>query len=148
MGDRQRNAALQILRFTGPAEINYWRLEKDPELKTNYIKTVHDDLQKGYLIPVGEFNPECRSSRHWYLPHHPVVNPNKPGIARRVLNGASKFYGKSLISCLLTGPDLLQDQLNSSFASGSISMQSSQILKECSFRSVCLLQIKLVCVFL
>ena len=88
------------------------RLEKDPELKSNYIKTVHDDLQKGYVIPVGEFNPECRSSRDWYLPHHPVVNPNKPGKVRRVLNGASKFHGKSLNSCLLTGPDLLQDLLN------------------------------------
>ena len=32
------------------------RLEKDPELKSNYMKTVHDDLQKGYVIPVGKFN--------------------------------------------------------------------------------------------
>ena len=88
------------------------RLEKDPVLKSNYIKTVHDDLQKGYVIPVGEFNPECRSSRDWYLPHHPVVNPNKPGKVRRVLNGVSRFRGKSLNSCLLTGPDLLRDLLN------------------------------------
>ena len=34
------------------------RLEKDPELKPKYIKTVHDDLQKGYVIPVGEFSTE------------------------------------------------------------------------------------------
>ena len=88
------------------------RLEKDPKLKSNYIKTVHDDIQKGYVIPVGEFNPDYRTSRDWYLPHHPVVNPNKPGKVRRVLNGASKFHGKSLNSCLLTGPDLLQDLLN------------------------------------
>ena len=44
----------------------------------------------------------------WYLPHHPVVNPNKPGKVRRVLNGAAKFHGASLKS-LLTGPDLLQN---------------------------------------
>ena len=45
----------------------------------------------------------------WYLPHHPVVNPNKPGKVRRVLNGAAKFHGASLNKSLLTGPDLLQN---------------------------------------
>ena len=61
------------------------------------------------MIPVGEFNPECRSSRDWYLPHHPMVNRRKD---RQLLNGASKFHGKSLNTCLLTGPDLLKDLLN------------------------------------
>ena len=51
---------------------------------------------------------ESRSEREWYLPHHPVVNPNKPGKVRRVLNGAAKFHGASLNKSLLTGPDLLQ----------------------------------------
>ena len=41
-----------------------------------------------------------------------MVNPNKPGKVRQVLNGASKFHGKTLNSCLLTGPDVLQDLLN------------------------------------
>ena len=77
------------------------RLEKNPELKSKYIKTVPDDLQEGYVIPVGEFSPECSSSRD--LPHHTVVNLNKP---------ASKFHGRSPNSCLLTVPDLLQDLLN------------------------------------
>ena len=52
---------------------------------------------------------ESRSEREWYLPHHPVVNPNKPGKVRRVLNGAAKFHGASLNKSLLTGPDLLQN---------------------------------------
>ena len=50
-----------------------------------------------------------RSERNWYLPHHPVVNPNRPGKVRRVLNGAAKFLGASLNKSLLTGPDLLQN---------------------------------------
>ena len=50
-----------------------------------------------------------RSEREWYLPHHPVVNPNKPGKVRRVLNGAAKFHGASLNKSLFTGPDLLQN---------------------------------------
>ena len=30
-------------------------------------------------------DPRKRSDRELYLPHHPVVNPNKPGDVRRVL---------------------------------------------------------------
>ena len=45
----------------------------------------------------------------WYLPHHPVTNPNKPGKVRRVANAASKFRDESLNSNLLTGPDLLNN---------------------------------------
>ena len=43
------------------------------------------------------------------LPHHPVVNPNKLGNVRRVLNGAVKFHGAPLNESFLTGPDLLQN---------------------------------------
>ena len=43
------------------------------------------------------------------LPHHPVVNPNKPGKVRCLLNGASKFHGTSLNKSLLVGSDLLQN---------------------------------------
>ena len=55
-------------------------------------------------------DPRKRSDREWYLPHHPIVNPNKPGKVRRVLNGASKFHGTSLKKSLLVSPDdLLQN---------------------------------------
>ena len=50
--------------------------------------------------------------REWYLPHHPVVHPHKPGKVRRVLNGAAKFHGQSLNSGLLAGPDLLQSLIH------------------------------------
>ena len=58
-------------------------------------------------VPPDDFSN--RSIREWYLPHHPVVNPNKPGKVRRVLNGASKFHGTSLNKSLLVGPGLLQN---------------------------------------
>ena len=47
--------------------------------------------------------------KNWYLPHHPVVNPNKPGKVCRVANAAAKFKGQSLNSNLITGPDLLNN---------------------------------------
>ena len=55
---------------------------------------------------------EQRSDKEWYLPHHPVINANKPGKVGRVLNGAEKFHGTSLNKSLLTGPDLLQNLIH------------------------------------
>ena len=85
------------------------RLSKDTELRERYAETIREDIRKGYVVTVEPHDPRKRSDREWYLPHHPVVNPNKPGKVRRVLNGASKFHGTSLNKSLLVGPDLLQN---------------------------------------
>ena len=42
----------------------------------------------------------------WYLPHHPVFNPSKPGKTRVVFVCTAKFRGMSLNDQLLSGPDL------------------------------------------
>ena len=85
------------------------RLDKDPSLREKYAETIREDIQKGYVITVTAHDPKSRADREWYLPHHPVLNPNKPGKVRRVLNGASKCHGASLNKSLLVGPDLLQN---------------------------------------
>ena len=86
------------------------RLAKDEDLREKYPSTIKEDLNKGYVIEVPDAHKvENRSDKEWYLPHHPVLNPNKPGKVRRVLNGAAKFHGASLKKSLLTGPDLLQN---------------------------------------
>ena len=43
----------------------------------------------------------------WYLCHHAVFNPNKPGKCRVVYDGAFTYEGTSLNSELLKGPDYL-----------------------------------------
>ena len=85
------------------------RLDKDPSLREKYAETIREDVQKGYVITVKAHVPKSQADREWYLPHHPVLNPNKPGKVRRVLNGASKCHGASLNKSLLVGPDLLQN---------------------------------------
>ena len=86
------------------------RLAKDEDLRDNYTSTITEDLNKGYVIEVPDAHKvENRSDKEWYLPHHPVLNPNKPGKVRRVLNGAAIFHGASLNKSLLTGPDVLQN---------------------------------------
>ena len=89
------------------------RLSRDTTLKENYAKTNSEDVVKGYVIPIPDAHRvEQRSDKEWYLPHHPVINPNKPGKVRRVLNGAAKLHGTSLNKSLLTGPDLLQNLIH------------------------------------
>ena len=86
------------------------RLAKDQPLREKYSNTIKEVLDQGYVVRVKDAHKvESRSERKWYLPHHPVVIPNKPARVRKVLNGAAKFHGASLNKALLNGPDLLQN---------------------------------------
>ena len=53
-------------------------------------ETIREDIQKGYVVTVRAHDLKSRADREWYLPHHPVLNPNEPSKVRRVLNGASR----------------------------------------------------------
>ena len=81
------------------------RFREHPQKKAKFDETLQKDLEKGYVKQVKM--QHSLAPRIWYLPTHPVENPNKPGKVRRVANAASKFKGVSLNNALLTGPDLL-----------------------------------------
>jgi hypothetical protein len=60
----------------------------------------------------------ARSNITWYLPHHPVFNPNKPGKVRVVFDAAAKFQDM-LLNEHLQSPDLMNDLvgiLNNTFS--------------------------------
>ena len=84
------------------------RLEKDIELKTAYKATIEKDLEGNFVRRLDDKEAlQTENAMQWYLPHHPVKHPHKPGKVRRVCNASSKFRGISLNDKLLSGPDLL-----------------------------------------
>ena len=82
------------------------RFQQDSELFEKYKATIGDYLNKGHAKRVPEKELDARNKPLWYLPHHPVFNPNKPGKTRVVFDCGAKFRGTSLNDQLLSGPDL------------------------------------------
>ena len=55
------------------------KLQRDDLLFNMYKETVNDYIEKGYASSL-DGNSGVEPSRIWYLPHHPVLNPKKPGL--------------------------------------------------------------------
>ncbi|XP_055714978.1 uncharacterized protein LOC129809187 [Phlebotomus papatasi] len=83
------------------------RLEKDPELAQRYQANIDGYLEKGYLKELDANDESLPMNQCWYLPHFPVINPNKPGKVRLVFDAAAKAHGVSLNDLLMTGPDMM-----------------------------------------
>ena len=80
------------------------RLIRDDQLHQLYAKTMQNYIDHGYAEPVpGDVEV---ASRRWFLPHHSVTNPNKPGKVRIVFDCASRCKGVSLNGVLMQGPQL------------------------------------------
>ena len=81
------------------------KLERNPELSEEYTEEMEDLLSKGYTIEVPQNEVGRQDGKVWYLPHHPVVSPNKEK-PRIVFDCAVQHRGVSLNSRVLQGPDL------------------------------------------
>lgn len=86
------------------------RFGSDDLLMDRYDKEIEVLLTEGYaeIVP-----PEALrdAERVWYIPHHYVVNPNKPEKLRVVFDCASSFRGQSLNQRCHQGPDLINNLL-------------------------------------
>ena len=82
------------------------RLKRDSSFKEMYCKEMQTLIEEGYAeaVPSEQLAP---SSRVWYIPHHTVVNANKPGKVRVVYDCAARSHGTSLNENLMRGPDFV-----------------------------------------
>ena len=55
------------------------RFQRDPNLKELYQKSFDADVEKGFVKIPGKSEVKGTFGKEWYLPHHPVLNPNQPG---------------------------------------------------------------------
>ena len=78
------------------------KLMQDEKLAQAYQSVVDDNLSKGYIREVPEDEP--KPSSEWFLPHFPVVRPEKATKKVRVVfDGSAQQNGKSLVlSCKVT----------------------------------------------
>ena len=63
-------------------------------------------VTSGFARKLSEEELTKESSTHWYLPHHPVTSPVKPGKVRIVFDATAEYERTSLNKNLLSGPDM------------------------------------------
>lgn len=80
------------------------RLRKDKTYYNDDVQFINDIIYRGGAEKIPE--EELDSSPAWYIPHHGVYHPHKPGKIRVVFNCSVKYQDTSLNDHLLTGPDL------------------------------------------
>ena len=79
------------------------RLNRNAEFKHKYFEFMDNMVSNGEAeLALGDTaEGEC-----WYIPHHGVYHPHKPGKLRVVFDCSAKYRGQSLNGHLLQGPDL------------------------------------------
>ena len=76
---------------------------KDNHFYEIYKTFIADMIAKGYARKADNSG---KSGKTWYIPHHGVVHPAKPGKVCVVFDCSVKYRGTSLNNQLISGPDL------------------------------------------
>ena len=79
------------------------KMARNNKFKDDYIKFMKELASKGYAK---ESSKVAESGFCWYLPHHGVYHPNKPGKIRVLFDLSAEHHGVSISKELLPGPDL------------------------------------------
>ena len=125
-----RNDAVQLVnnRFLAEKRLSSTekRLENFPEIKEIYHSKIQKYLTLGHVKKLSDAEALSTSKKTNYIPHHFVLEPNKPGKIRIVFDASSKFNGSSLNDNLLPGPNLLNNLVTvlSRFRRGQIAVIS------------------------
>lgn len=82
------------------------RFTRDAAFAERYSQVLNEYIALGHAKQVDDDSASVNGSI-WYLPHHGVTTPNKPGKVRVVFNPSAPHKGTSLNEQLYKGPDLL-----------------------------------------
>nr|CAB3263156.1 uncharacterized protein LOC104265735 [Phallusia mammillata] len=82
------------------------RLARDDVMMSKYGEQMQTTIDKGYAEEIST-EELSTNQRVWYIPHHGVLNPNKPGKLRVVFDCAAQYRGLSLNQALMQGPDFV-----------------------------------------
>ena len=80
------------------------RLRRDQQYCADYVGFTKDIIARVYAEKVPE--EELDNQPVWYIPHHGVYHPERPGKIRVVFDCSARFKDTSLNYHLLTGPEL------------------------------------------
>lgn len=80
------------------------KLKANQQFHDHYKAFMEDVISKGDAEPVPEIAVD---NVRWFIPHHGIYHPKKPGKLRVVFDCSAKYHGISLNDTLLTGPDLI-----------------------------------------
>mgnify|MGYP002804252194 FL=1 len=90
------------------------KMTSDPQYKRDYTAFMEEIIASGYAEKIIQVDSEVSSNHDaqiWYLPHHGIYHPKKPGKIRVVFDCSAEYKGKSLNQHLLSGPDLTNNLL-------------------------------------
>ncbi|XP_068674508.1 uncharacterized protein [Montipora foliosa] len=81
------------------------RLKTDSKYRKDYLSFMSDLISRGYAEKVPAEERAIKNGQVWYIPHHGVYHPKKPGKIRVLFDCSVEFAGDSLNRHLLQGPD-------------------------------------------
>ena len=82
------------------------RLRREDMYRRDYQVFMIEIIEKGYAERVPPEEQSLDNGQVWYIPHHGVYHPKKPGKIRVVFDASAEYKGISLNKRLLQGPDL------------------------------------------
>ena len=106
--DLPRNKELAYGRLKSSVK----RMANRPDVLQKYDSIIREQLSKGVIERVEDTKRDEKDRLYHYIPHHPVITPNKTTTKLRIVYDASaktKKENKSLNECLFRGPVLLKD---------------------------------------
>nr|XP_039258379.1 uncharacterized protein LOC120334921 isoform X2 [Styela clava] len=85
------------------------RLLENDGLRDVYCTSMSKNIKRDWVRELTVKERDTLGPRTWYLPHHGVENPNKPGKIRIVFDAADTYCGIGLNNQIYSGPDLIKN---------------------------------------